>query len=186
MAEARDINVKVDLRFDTSYPKVPSTIEERTQALKDAKGLLTSTSSGGVITALTGVSQGAVQQNGDGTMSLLRIAEYIVVGHDYLDTHPIDVQKGPSKKERRQRIKEIRKIVTEEVEEEFDRRQREGAGTLIIPETLVERADGTQTPIADYYREKQKENKPTWPDGILEEDGSVTDTRPEDSDGLDS
>ncbi len=125
MAEAKDLDVKVNIRFDTSYPKAPSTIEERTQALKDAKGLLTTTSNGGVFGAITGVSQGAVAQNNDGTLALMRLAEYMVVGHDYLDTHPVQEQKGPSKKERRRAVKEMRKMVQTEVEEEFDRRHRE-------------------------------------------------------------
>ena len=173
MAESRDMTVKVEMKFDTAYPKVPSTIEERTQALKDAKGLLTSTNNGGMMGALVGASQGGVQQNNDGTLALMRLAEYMVVGHDYLDTHPVDTQTGPSKKERRQAAKEMRRIIAEEVAEELDKRQREAAGKLIIPETFVRNEDGTQTPIADYYRRQT---------GAQEEDGSVTVVGPEDSD----
>lgn len=146
MAEAKDLNVKVRIKFDTEYPTVPSSIEERTQALKDARALLTSSSNGGgIVGAFAGVQQTGVPPTGDGTLALMRLAEYMVVGHDYLDTHPPTADNEPSKKERRRAVKEIRKIVQEEVEEEFDKRQQVGAGTLIVPRVLIEEEDGSFT-----------------------------------------
>lgn len=131
MAEARDMEVKVDIRFDTSYPKVPSTMQERMEAARVAKPLLA---------GITPLSSTAV-----GVSELIRMAEYLATGHDYFDTHPSKGESKPSKKERRRAAKEIRKIVVEEVEEEFDRRQTMNAGTLVMPRVLIQEEDGSLT-----------------------------------------
>ena len=64
-------------------PEVTSTSNERLAALKEAKALLFVPTSenksvfGGTVTSAAPV-----------TDELLRVAEYITTGHDYLDTHP--------------------------------------------------------------------------------------------------
>lgn len=131
MAEMRDMEVRVDIRFDTSYPKVPSTMEDRIRCAVAAKPLLAGT---------TPITSSAV-----GVSELIRLAEYLATGHDYFDTHPSKGESKPSKKERRRAAKEIRKIVVEEVEEEFDRRQTMNAGTLIMPRVLIQEEDGSLT-----------------------------------------
>lgn len=65
-------------------PEVTSTPEERLDALREAKALLfvpAAFSSGGLSTAKADGKAPAVEE-------LLRVAEYITTGHDYLDTHP--------------------------------------------------------------------------------------------------
>lgn len=57
-------------------PLPASTSAERLAALKEAKTL---TQASGFV--------GALGMEG-GIMSMLRLAEYITLGHDYLDTHP--------------------------------------------------------------------------------------------------
>jgi hypothetical protein len=57
-----------------TLPEVKSSIEERTKALQTAKPLLSATS--------------FASTSGAGVMDLMRLAEYITTGHDYLDTHP--------------------------------------------------------------------------------------------------
>jgi hypothetical protein len=123
MAEAKDLNVKVRVVFDTNYPKVPSSMTERINALREAKGLVTASDKG--VSGVIFGNQSGVPPTDTGVLTLLRLAEYITTGHDYLDTHPVVEQEGPSKKERRKAVKEMRKIVQEEVEEEYDRRQRD-------------------------------------------------------------
>lgn len=155
MAKSSPINVKVDVRFDAKYPKVPSTITERINALRVSKELVTG-GGNSVAGQLFGNQTQAVRQSAEGVLTLLRLAEYITTGHDYFDTHPTpEPETKLSKKERRKRSKEIRKLVQEEVEEELDTRQKNfGAGKLIMPEVLVEKADGTQVPIVEYQQEQ--------------------------------
>jgi hypothetical protein len=56
-------------------PEVQSTIEDRVIALRTAKSVLAAT---------TPISSSAVAD----VLDLIRVAEYITVGHDYIDTHP--------------------------------------------------------------------------------------------------
>lgn len=65
-------------------PEVTSTPEERLAALRESKALLfvpAAFSSGGISTA-------KVEGKAPSVDELLRVAEYITTGHDYLDTHP--------------------------------------------------------------------------------------------------
>lgn len=158
----RQMTVKVDLTFDTNYPKVPTTMEERIKAVQVARPLLSAT---------TPISSSAATST-----DLVYLAEYIATGHTYYDTHPEKLK--PSKKDRRKAAKELRRMVQEEVEEELDRRASNAK-----PGTEEEK-DGAQTPMADFVRQQQGQEKATWPDGILEEDGSTTDTKPEDDEWI--
>lgn len=124
----RQMTVKVNVRFDTSYPVVPSTMEERIKAAQIAKPLLSNT------TLVSSSSAGSVHD-------LVYLAEYIATGHTYLDTHPDKIKDEPSKKERRKFRKELRRMVQEEVEEELDRRHSEANAT----------PEGTETPEAEPF-----------------------------------
>lgn len=64
-------------------PEVTSTSNERLAALKEAKALLfvPTAESNGMFGKSSSSSVPA-------TMELMRLAEYITAGHDYLDTHP--------------------------------------------------------------------------------------------------
>lgn len=66
-------------------PLPTSTSQERLEALKNVKPLL---EMGGV----AGVIFGSGTAGGDGVLALLRLAEYVTLGHDYLDTHPTPEQ----------------------------------------------------------------------------------------------
>jgi hypothetical protein len=126
MAEAKPVSVHVDVKFDTKYPKPPSTQQERIDALREAKSLVIGRDAS-VAGTLFGNATGAIRQNDEGVLTLLRLAEYITTGHDYLDTHPVPLE--PTKKERRKRIKEIRKVVQEEMAAQVEANR----GTLIMP-----------------------------------------------------
>ena len=64
-------------------PEVTSTPEQRLDALREAKALLfvPTAESNGMFGKSSSSSVPA-------TMELMRLAEYITAGHDYLDTHP--------------------------------------------------------------------------------------------------
>lgn len=148
MAKSSPINVKVDVRFDAKYPKVPSTITERINALRVSKELVTG-GGNSIAGQLFGNQTQAVRQSAEGVLTLLRLAEYITTGHDYFDTHPTPAPETKlSKKERRKRSKEIRKLVQQEVEEELDARQKAGAGKLVMPRVLIQEEDGSLTDTA--------------------------------------
>lgn len=71
----------MNLRNYRMPPAVPSTMEDRTKALQAAKPLL---------------SDKAFLTNGKADVEpLIRVAEYITTGHDYLDTHS-DEDNGPN------------------------------------------------------------------------------------------
>lgn len=116
MAEAKTIPVEVIVKFDTKYPQPPSTMEERIKAAQVSKPLLS--------------AQTLVSSSGVDITSLIRLAEYLATGHDYMDTHPVDLKAG--KKERKRLRKEIREMVREEVEEELDARS-EGSNMMTGP-----------------------------------------------------
>lgn len=59
-----------------NLPKPPSTMSERIEALQEAKPLLS--------------SQSFISSTGAQVLDLIRVAEYITTGHDYLDTHPCE------------------------------------------------------------------------------------------------
>lgn len=60
-----------------NLPEVTSTSAERSKALQESKSLI-----GKIQQSPFNVSRDAVD-----VLSMLRVAEYITVGHDYLDTH---------------------------------------------------------------------------------------------------
>lgn len=65
-------------------PAVKSTSAERLQALKDAKLLVTSTpGDGGMVEVFNGKKPTPTPD----VHAMLRVAEYITTGHDYMDTH---------------------------------------------------------------------------------------------------
>jgi hypothetical protein len=119
MAEAKmDMNVHVNV----NYPKPPSTQQERIDALREAKTLVTGRDQS-VTGTLFGSATGSIRQTGEGVLTLLRLAEYITTGHDYLDTHP--TPPDPSKKEIRRAVRKEMKRVT-----------KLGAGKLIMPKIV--------------------------------------------------
>lgn len=64
-----------------------STPEERLQALKDSKGVM----SGSTPVGIMGMFGGTKATPGHGTEAidgLMRLADYITTGHDYRDNHP--------------------------------------------------------------------------------------------------
>lgn len=63
-----------------ALPAPDSTSKERLQALKDVKPII---APGGIVGAFAGGSPGVTE--------LLRLAEYVTLGHDYKDTHTTDV-----------------------------------------------------------------------------------------------
>lgn len=88
MAEAkmkRTARMDVTIQLGSVLPEITSTPEERLQALKDAREILSSTS-GSVAGALFGSNKGGSQYADP--LPLFRVADYITTGHDYFDTHP--------------------------------------------------------------------------------------------------
>lgn len=75
-----------------AYAHLPSientTPEQRLQALKDAKDLMSGSTTGGVISAIAGSQKSTPGTSIEAISGFLRLAEYITTGHDYLDTHP--------------------------------------------------------------------------------------------------
>lgn len=74
--------------IDTTTP------EQRLQALRDAKELMSGNgNNGGVIAAIAGNAKAAPGTSVEAISGFLRLAEYITTGHDYLDTHPTGKQR---------------------------------------------------------------------------------------------
>ena len=66
-----------------------STPDQRLQALKDAKDLMSSNGNkGGIMTAFVGENKTAPGASHEVITGMIRLGEYITTGHDYSDTHP--------------------------------------------------------------------------------------------------
>lgn len=97
--------------FNTVPAAETSTPAQRLQALKDARDLMQGTpASGGMVQAFSGTSATTGLGGGEESVSsAIRLAEYIVTGHDYADTHPSGADVDDLIKMRRFENKEQRK-----------------------------------------------------------------------------